>query len=161
MFPLPPGAPGFTNAEYGAGLQLALWALEYNPKGDLNIDDLANPAEPFAVQSTTDPNIITVAKDYLADAAGKQEFLYFLNMPAPDPNINSSNGQGVLSTDLLDFTNTPKASPGIATQASQVGNVVGTAVLSDSVIVTGGDSPSGMVTFTLTAPDGTTARSAR
>jgi sporulation-control protein spo0M len=52
---------------------------------------------------------------------------------------------------------TVKASPSISTNASETaGGVVGTAALSDSVTVTGGDNPSGTVTFTLTAPDNTT-----
>ena len=53
---------------------------------------------------------------------------------------------------------TVKASPTISTSASETaGGVVGSAVLSDSVTVSGGDNPSGTVTFTLTAPDGTTS----
>src|SRR5262249_49419777 len=52
---------------------------------------------------------------------------------------------------------TVKASPSISTQASETaGGVVGTSVLSDSVTVTGGDNPTGTVTFTLDQPDGTT-----
>ena len=51
---------------------------------------------------------------------------------------------------------TIKASPSIATVASDTTNVVGSAVMSDKVIVSGGDSPTGTVTFTLTAPNGTT-----
>jgi ELWxxDGT repeat protein len=51
---------------------------------------------------------------------------------------------------------TIKASPSISTNAGQQGNVVGAAVLSDSVTVSGGDSPGGVVTFTLDQPDGST-----
>src|SRR5262249_10759155 len=40
---------------------------------------------------------------------------------------------------------------------SQVGNVVGTALLSDTVTITGGYVHTGTITFTLTAPNGTTA----
>jgi uncharacterized repeat protein (TIGR01451 family) len=51
-----------------------------------------------------------------------------------------------------------KASPSITTSATETaGGVVGSAVLSDSVTVVGGDGPTGTVTFTLTAPDGTTS----
>src|SRR5438477_344228 len=43
-----------------------------------------------------------------------------------------------------------KASPSISTNASQVGNVVGSAVLSDSASISGGYMPgAGSVTFTL------------
>ena len=53
---------------------------------------------------------------------------------------------------------TVKASPTISTSASETaGGVVGSAVLSDSVTVSGGDNPTGTVTFTLTAPNGTTS----
>jgi hypothetical protein len=53
---------------------------------------------------------------------------------------------------------TIKASPSVATVASATaGGVVGTSHLSDSVIVSGGDNPTGTVTFTLKAPDGTTS----
>ena len=49
------------------------------------------------------------------------------------------------------------ATPSISTQASMTaGGVVGTAMLSDSVTVSGGDNPTGVVTFTLTAPDNST-----
>ena len=51
---------------------------------------------------------------------------------------------------------TVKASPSISTKASENGNVVNAAQLSDSVTVTGGYNPTGTVTFTLTKPDGTT-----
>src|SRR5207237_2418267 len=52
---------------------------------------------------------------------------------------------------------TVKASPAVSTSASEsAGGVVGSAVLSDSATVTGGDSPTGSITFTLKAPDGST-----
>ena len=50
-----------------------------------------------------------------------------------------------------------KASPSIATVASDTTNVVGSAVMSDKVTVSGGLTPSGTITFTVTKPDGTTA----
>jgi hypothetical protein len=49
-----------------------------------------------------------------------------------------------------------KANPTISTTASETSNVVGTAVLSESVTVSGGSNPTGTVTFTLTQPDNTT-----
>ena len=53
---------------------------------------------------------------------------------------------------------TMKASPSISTSASESARgVVGSAMLSDSVTVSGGDNPTGTVTFTLTAPNGTTS----
>ena len=66
-------------------------------------------------------------------------------------NGASDNGQN-------EFSTTVKANPTISTQASETaGGVVGTAMLSDSATVAGGDNPAGSVTFTLTAPDGTTS----
>ena len=51
-----------------------------------------------------------------------------------------------------------KASPTVTTQASETdGGVVGTDSTSDSATITGGDNPSGTITFTLKAPDGTTS----
>jgi uncharacterized repeat protein (TIGR01451 family) len=49
-----------------------------------------------------------------------------------------------------------KACPTIVTNASANGSGPGNAQLSDSVTVSGGDNPTGTVTFTLTQPDGTT-----
>ena len=66
-------------------------------------------------------------------------------------NSAADNGQNESLT-------TVKASPTISTQASETaGGVVGTAMLSDMVTVSGGDNPGGSVTFTPTAPDGTTS----
>jgi hypothetical protein len=49
------------------------------------------------------------------------------------------------------------AHPMIASQASaSPNNVVGTALLSESAILTGGNNPTGLISFSLTAPDGTT-----
>ena len=73
---------------------------------------------------------------------------------AGDGLNNSANDQGGVAEQLT----TIKASPTISTSASETaGGVVGSAVLSDSVTVSGGDNPTGAVTFTLTAPDGTTS----
>jgi hypothetical protein len=53
---------------------------------------------------------------------------------------------------------TVQASPSIGTLASETNaGVVGAAQLTDTVIVSGGDNPTGSVTFTLTAPDGATS----
>ena len=58
---------------------------------------------------------------------------------------------------MINFTNQPKAGPTINTQASETnGGVVGTAMLSDSATLSGGNNPTGTISFSLTAPDGTT-----
>ena len=50
------------------------------------------------------------------------------------------------------------ASPTLTTQASITsGGVCGTASTADAATVSGGDNPTGSITFTLTAPDGTTS----
>src|SRR5207245_2212466 len=50
-----------------------------------------------------------------------------------------------------------KASPAITTNASATaGGVVGSAVLSDTATVSLGDNPTGTITFSITAPNGST-----
>jgi len=67
-----------------------------------------------------------------------------------------SLNNGAMDDGTNELLTTVKASPTIATQVSETGGgVVGTAVLSDSVTVSGGDSPTGVVSFSLTLPNGT------
>jgi hypothetical protein len=108
--PYPSGqGAGFGNTIDGAGLQIALWALEYNPDGSLNVN-ATNANDPFAINgAATHASIITAADVYLADASGKNEDVYFLNNPSP--NVNSQIGQGMCTTDMMNFTNTPKGMP--------------------------------------------------
>jgi hypothetical protein len=71
-----------------------------------------------------------------------------------DASNNPSSDQGGTAEQLT----TIKASPSVTTTASQTnGGQVGSAVLSDSAVLTGGDQPTGAITFTLKAPDGTTS----
>ncbi len=73
---------------------------------------------------------------------------------AGDGLNNPANDQGGTAEQVT----TVKSSPTISTSASETaGGVVGSAVLSDSVTVSGGDNPTGTVSFTLTAPNGTTS----
>ncbi len=66
------------------------------------------------------------------------------NSPADDSGAN----EGVVTT---------QASPSIDTQASESnGGVVGLSSLTDVATLSGGFNPGGSITFTLTAPDGTT-----
>ena len=56
-----------------------------------------------------------------------------------------------------EMVTTVKASPTIVTAAgASAGGVVGVALLTDAATLSGGDAPGGTITFTLTAPDGTT-----
>jgi hypothetical protein len=132
------GAPGNDPAVNGAGLQLAIWALEYNPKGTLNVGN-TDPTQPFAVLSSTPSNIISAANAYLTAAAGQSQDVYFLNVNAP---IGPGHGQGMLCTDLLDFTNTPTGSPVSGGEFATIGfwrNKNGSAVLG-SFTATGSSS---------------------
>jgi hypothetical protein len=63
---------------------------------------------------------------------------------------------GAIDNGVNESLTTVKAIPSISTQASQTGSgVVGTAMLSDSAIIVGGYNVTGIITFTLTAPDHT------
>jgi hypothetical protein len=66
---------------------------------------------------------------------------------------NSANDQGGSAEQVV----TTKATPTITTTASfktGCGNMLGSGVPEDSAVVAGGDSPTGSLTFTLTAPNG-------
>ncbi|OYV85111.1 MAG: hypothetical protein B7Z73_14210, partial [Planctomycetia bacterium 21-64-5] len=68
-----------------------------------------------------------------------------------------SLNNGAVDDGQNESVTTIKACPTIATCASATANnSAGSAELSDSVTVSGGDNPTGTVTFTLTQPDGTT-----
>ena len=100
----------------GAALQLALWSLEYNQMPSSGPMTIADPNTPFQVNSSTASTIIADADTYLSDAYGQSEDTYFLNLnTASEETTDANNGQGVFCTDLLDFTNTPKAVPSINT----------------------------------------------
>jgi hypothetical protein len=63
----------------------------------------------------------------------------------------------MIATNSLNFGNAPFASPSVTTQASATAaNVVNVSVMSDAATITGGLNLTGTLTFTLTAPDGTT-----
>ena len=69
--------------------------------------------------------------------------------------INYASGA---SNDVLLTVESGLASPTLATRAgATAGGVVGTSMLSDTATVSGGNDPTGTVSFTLTAPDGTTS----
>ncbi|HWG45730.1 MAG TPA: SpaA isopeptide-forming pilin-related protein, partial [Gemmataceae bacterium] len=147
-----------------AALQVAIWTLEYNTSPDFQ-----SSTNPFYLESwstTNDPDIsqdtynavVAQAQTYLSDAVvvGHSGQAIFL---APTANLNAPFGgmQGMIAPGSLNFSNTPKASPTISTQASETADgVVGNAILSDSATIADGDNPTGTITFTLTQPDGTT-----
>jgi len=135
-----------------SALQLAFWALEYNQMPTSGPMTLQSPNSPFQVNmSATDP-IVTAANSYLSEAYaaernGNSQDAYFLNLNTtaeqePDANL----GQGMFSTDLLNFTNT--AIPAINTSQQPATAAVGTSI-ADTATVSGGDNPTGTVTFNL------------
>ncbi len=135
-----------------SALQLAFWALEYNQMPTTGPMTLQSPNSPFQVnRSATDP-IVTAANSYLSEAYtaetnGNSQDAYFLNLNTtaeqePDANL----GQGMFSTDLLNFTNT--ATPAINTSQQSATATVGTSI-ADTATVSGGDNPTGTVTFNL------------
>ena len=69
-----------------------------------------------------------------------------------------SLNNGAIDNGTNESLTTVKASPAISTSASEVGNVVGSAVLSDSATISGGyHITGGSITFTITAPNGSTS----
>ncbi len=110
---------------------------------------LQSPDSPFQVNmSATDP-IVTAANTYLSEAYGNSEDAYFLNVNTAAEQTYAANlGQGFLCTDLLNFTNSPLAIPSINTSQQPATATVGGSI-ADTATVSGGDSPTGTVTFNL------------
>ena len=139
----------------GAALQVAFWALEYNvmpSSGPMTVTSPAHPGTPFSATGTSSA-ILSAADTYLADAYNngtpKAEDAYFLNLYKPGAN---NSGQGMLSTDLLNFTNSPLS---INTSQQPPTATVGTSIM-DKATVSGGNNPTGTVTFNLyNNPNGT------
>jgi hypothetical protein len=73
--------PSSNPAVNGAGLQLALWELEYDTTPDLTSGN-------FSIASSTPQNIKDAANYYLTQSAGKSEDIYYLNYLQPQ------NGKG-------------------------------------------------------------------
>jgi hypothetical protein len=67
-----------------------------------------------------------------------------------------TTGRGTPITNKL-IPDLVKALPTLTSTASETGNTQNSAVLKDSVVVANGSSPTGTITYTLTAPDGTTS----
>jgi len=67
-------------------------------------------------------------------------------------NISSAAAGGAFQQSA-----TIKASPTIVSTATETGLLIGNATLQDSALLAGGYQPAGSITFSLTAPDGTTA----
>ena len=138
----------FGDATNAAAFQLAIWALEYNVNP---VTSLSSPGTPFEVNQaagTTAANIISSANAYLADAAGKSGDFIYLNATA----ANGRGLQGMMSTDLLNFTNTGTNVSSVSTSikdssGSTVTGALGEKVY-DTATVTGTAGPAtGTVTY--------------
>ena len=114
-----------------------------SPEGSVTINGDNTYAAPTTVLAT-EVGTYTWHANYGGDT---------LNNAASDDGSNES----VTTIQASPTISTTVSTPGGIVVGAPASNVVGTAVLSDSVTVTGGDNPTGTVTFTLTAPDGTTS----
>ena len=140
-----------SDPEMMAGLQLALWKLEFDPKqrpataADFttgNIDDFAPRSQVLRPRLELTASI-NDAVTFIDDSSGQNQLAVYLQtngLPA------SGGEQGVIGSSVINFTNTPSptATPRITTNATETaGGVVGTAVLSDSATLTGAYNGSG------------------
>ena len=163
----PIGSPtnnGFSNTINSGGLQLAEWALEYNQ----SVASVTSPNTPFQLGQLTGAPTTTLtgtaltnwqdiqasANEYLAAAAANgPEDVYFLN--ASNFPGNTFGYQGMLSTDLMNFTDTVSSTSSVTTaiyNASTNQPVSGTQALGTSVYDTATVSgspatPTGTVTY--------------
>ena len=121
-----------------AGLQLAIWQLEY---GSVTPTSLASP--PAGV---TLAGVIAAETKFLGLASGQNENAYYLNGlgDAEYP----SGAQGVLATEIYTFVDAPKATPTITTSQQPASATVGLPI-ADTATITGGNGPTGTVTFNL------------
>ncbi len=121
------------------GLQLAIWQLEY---GSVDV-----PTGVFSPPGVTLAGVTASENNFLSLASGQNENAYYLNgLPSSE---YPGGSQGLIATDLLNFTNTPQAAtPTINTQQQPATATVGSSI-ADKATVSGGDSPTGTVTFNL------------
>ena len=152
-----PGPNDTTASAREAGLAAVIWELTYDTTPNLSSGNFILNGEtgvgvgsPASTASAA--GAIQAAQEFLNVSAGKSEQALFLNIP---PGVTSNNRQGMIATGSLNFGNT--ATLAINTVAAETGNAVGTATLTDTAVLSGGYNPTGAITFTLTAPDGTTA----
>ena len=96
------------------------------------------------------------ASTFINESAGNSELA--LDLAVAGAPV-SGGEQSLILSSVINFADAPLATPAVSTAASVTGGgVVGTAVLSDTADLTGGDSPTGTINFSLTAPDGSTTQ---
>ena len=156
--------PNSETSSQAAGLQLALWALEYNQMPASGAMTVADPDTPLQVNTTNPPpagSVYAAANAFLSDAysaltTGNSEDAYFLNLDTTAEGegvVGGTAGQGMFCTDLLNFTNeiSTQSSPSITTTPSTTAVTLGTSsvTLNDTATLSNGNAPTGTITFTL------------
>ncbi len=136
------GLPINATAE-AAGLQVAIWELEYgsNFSSIVGIPPYTSAAEVAAINS--------YANFYISNSTGQNENAIFLEVSGPASPGSAGGEQGMLATGSYDFGNTPGLpSPSITTTQKPASATVGSPI-ADMATVSGGNNPTGTVTFNL------------
>ncbi len=133
-----------------AGLQLAIWELEYETSGTYNILNGSFLAQGLTTSSAE----YTYAQNFLSEAQGHNELAAYLNGLPPNNGANGS--QGLIVLESLNFSNLPQGTVNTtimdATTNSPLpagGEALGTTVY-DTATVTAAPStpvPTGTVTY--------------
>ena len=153
-----------TQAYEQQALQLAIWKLEYDSVPDSTLPtDPTDVSDFWSTGNLKDLSLVSasgITNDTLSDLENLAIAYINQSVGQSEQGIElaaipgASGYQSLLAPGSLNFSNIPKASPAIATTASATANdVVGSAMVSDSATLSGGDDPTGTITFTLTAPD--------
>ncbi len=134
-----------------AGVQIAIWELEYGSNFTVVSAGSNSTATDLAQMNAA-------ASYFIGASAGKSEKATVLDAvanggnPATLPTTGAPDGsQSLLATDSLNFGNAQMSSPTINTVAA-AGGAVGGSGLTDTATLSGGNSPTGTITFTLTGP---------
>ncbi len=112
------GVLGTLNQVQSAALQLAIFKLEFDPQASYTASDFSNTSENFYVTGfypgdeppgydTNLNDYFTQAADYANLAVGQSATALFLN----PSTVISGGAQGVLSTEILNFTNNGSTAP--------------------------------------------------
>jgi hypothetical protein len=144
---------GALDASHAAGLQLAIFELEYETQSAAGPNYLTTGN--FKVTSFTNanfPSTVAAANAYVADAMSlpantNVQAAYLNGLPTTG---RSTGSQGLLAPDSLNFGNVRMASPAINTVAGGAVIIGSGTKLSDTAVLTGGSNPTGSIIFTLT-----------
>lgn len=155
-------------------LQLAIWKLIYDSGSAIDNGTVAaadfngassNVTNNFYVLSNAAPTTsgdmsadLASAAAFINESLGKNEPVEYLdanNGQSPNPD-GTAGTQSILATGSLNFANIAKASPTINTTPNTTSVTLGTSTvtLKDTAVLSGGNSPTGTIVFTLVAPGG-------